>query len=375
MTTTPTTPTTTTIATTTSQPMTESDRVNALALCVMASMADGGKSDSERNHLRDMIASLGENGSNELATLYGKAAMGQLDAAPVGAKLSSPAVKESAFQMAVLVCEADGGLNDAETSFLQNLQRALGIGEAAASLALGQADDMLAVNLATPPAAVAAMMLTPPPLPVPASAAGSSSRSIDPATSKEIDAAVMKYSVLNAALELLPQNLATAAIIPLQVKMVYGIGGRYGYSLDTGHIKDFLATIGIGATSQVLESYARRMLGGLIGTYGGSLGSKIGGLLGGSIGATVAGGSGKVAGSAVEWGAGPIMTFATTYAIGQVAKAYYAGGRTLSTDMLRRIFTEQSQQASSMYETYRPQIEQQAKGVNPAQLLAMVRGK
>ena len=355
------------------QPMIESDRINALALCVMASMADGGKSDTERTHLRDMIASLGDNGSNELATLYGKAAMGQLDAAAVGAKLSSPAAKDSAFQMAVLVCEADGGLNDAETRFLQNLQRALGIGEAVASAALGQADDVLAVNLATPPAAVAAMMTTPPPLPVAPSAPGA--RTADPAASKEIDAAITKYSVLNAALELLPQNLATAAIIPLQVKMVYGIGGRYGYSLDTGHIKDFLATIGIGATSQVLESYARRMLGGLIGTYGGSLGSKIGGMLGGSIGATVAGGTGKAAGTAVEWGTGPLMTFATTYAIGQVAKAYYAGGRTLSTEMLRRIFTEQSQQAASMYETYRPQIEQQAKGVNPSQILAMVRGQ
>ncbi len=353
------------------QPMSESDRIHALALCVMAAMADGGKSETERAHMREMIASLGDSGSGELATLYGKAAMGQLDAAQIGAKLSGPAARENAFQMAVLVCEADGGLNGAEQQFLRGLQKALGVGESAASVALGQADDVLAVNLSTTPAPVAAVLTSPPPLP---GAAGPAGRAVDPAAAKEVDAAVLKYSILNGALELLPQNLATAAIIPLQVKMVYGIGARYGYSLDTGHIKDFLATIGIGATSQVLESYARRMLGGLIGTYGGSIGSKLGGLLGGSIGATVAGGTGKAAGTAVEWGTGPIMTFATTYAIGQVAKAYYAGGRTLSTEMLRRIFSEQTQQAASMYETYRPQIEQQAKGVNPSQILAMVRG-
>ncbi len=351
--------------------MTETDRINALALCVMAAMADGGKSDAERTHMREMIASLGESGSSELATLYGKAAMGQLDAAQIGAKLSGPAARESAFQMAVLVCEADGGLNDSERRFLQGLQRDLGVGDAAASVALGHADDVLAVNLSTTPAAIAPVHTTPPPLPA---AVGPGGRAVDPAAAKEVDAAVLKYSIMNGALELLPQNLATAAIIPLQVKMVYGIGARYGYALDTGHIKDFLATIGIGATSQVLESYARRMLGGLIGTYGGSIGSKIGGMLGGSIGATVAGGTGKAAGTAVEWGTGPVMTFATTYAIGQVAKAYYAGGRTLSTDMLRRIFSEQTQQAASMYETYKPQIEQQAKGVNPSQILAMVRG-
>jgi hypothetical protein len=157
--------------------------------------------------------------------------------------------------------------------------------------------------------------------------------------------------------------------------MVYGVGSRYGFALDAGHIRDFLATIGIGATSQVLESYARRLLGGVLDKYGGSIGGKLGGLLGGSIGASVARSTGSTAGTAVEWGTGPLMTFATTYAIGQVAKAYYGAGRTLSTEMLRRIFSEQTHQATTIYEQYRPQIEQQAKGINPAQIMGMLTGR
>ena len=47
------------------------------------------------------------------------------------------------------------------------------------------------------------------------------------------------------------------------VRMVYRISSRYGYELDRGHIKDFLATVGIGLTSQVFEGYARRLIGGV----------------------------------------------------------------------------------------------------------------
>jgi uncharacterized protein (DUF697 family)/tellurite resistance protein len=352
--------------------LSEHDRVRTLALCVMAAMSDGGKSEAERTRLRAMVDEIGASAKDDVASLYGKAAMGTLDVAQVARELSSPEAREHAFQMAVLTCEADGVLDEAEKKFLASLQNALGIREATASATLGAADELLAVNLATPPAAVAGLLTTPPPLPV--SAAGAKA-ALDAATSKEIDSTILTYSVLNAALELLPQNLSTAAIIPLQVKMVYGVGSRYGFALDAGHIRDFLATIGIGATSQVLESYARRLLGGVLDKYGGSIGGKLGGLLGGSIGASVARSTGSTAGTAVEWGTGPLMTFATTYAIGQVAKAYYGAGRTLSTEMLRRIFSEQTHQATTIYEQYRPQIEQQAKGINPAQIMGMLTGR
>jgi uncharacterized protein (DUF697 family) len=172
---------------------------------------------------------------------------------------------------------------------------------------------------------------------------------------KEIDASVMKYSILTAALELLPQSLATTAIIPLQMKMTYEIGKRYGYSLDRGHLTDFLATVGVGATGQVLEGLARKFLGGLAKQVGGSM---LGGL----------------AGTLVRGATGPALTFATTYALGQAARAYYAGGRKFSAVDLRAMFSREADRAKDVYERVRPQVEQQARSVNVSNLLQAVRG-
>ena len=62
-----------------------------------------------------------------------------------------------------------------------------------------------------------------------------------------------------------PQSLASMAIIPLQMKMVYRIGKAHGFELDRGHIKDLLATLGVGLTSQYVEQFGRKLLGGLLG--------------------------------------------------------------------------------------------------------------
>ena len=170
---------------------------------------------------------------------------------------------------------------------------------------------------------------------------------------------MQNYAILNGALELLPHGLASAAIIPLQMKMVYEIGKRYGYTLDRGHIKDFLATAGVGVTSQVVEGFASRIVGGLIENVGGRM-----------IGRGAAGmlaGLGRAA-------TGTAFAFATTYALGQVAKQYYAGGRTLSAIDLQAIYTKQSASAKGMYDQYRPRIEEQARNLNPSQILNMVRG-
>ena len=55
------------------------------------------------------------------------------------------------------------------------------------------------------------------------------------------------------------------AIIPLQIRMVYGIGKAHGVALDRGHIKEFIAAAGVGLTSQYVERIGRKLLGGLLG--------------------------------------------------------------------------------------------------------------
>ncbi|MGZ9031704.1 MAG: YcjF family protein, partial [Burkholderiaceae bacterium] len=166
----------------------------------------------------------------------------------------------------------------------------------------------------------------------------------------ELDKTILNYSTLNGALELLPQSMASMAIIPLQMKMVYRIGKAHGYELDRGHIKDLLATMGVGLTGQYLEDIGRKVIGGLLGKV-----------------------AGRMAGGLARGATGAAFSFATTYALGQVAKRYYAGGRTMSTQMLKDVYASTLTQAKGLQVQYAPQIEQQARTVDVGRIVQMVR--
>jgi uncharacterized protein (DUF697 family) len=165
-----------------------------------------------------------------------------------------------------------------------------------------------------------------------------------------LDKLILNHSILNGALELLPQSLASMAIMPLQVKMVYRIGKAYGFELDQGHIKDFAATLGVGLTGQFVEQIGRRLLGGLIKTIGG-------GVLGGI-------------GSAAT---GTAFSFATTYALGQVAKQYYAGGRKIDMGQLKTVFTRLVDEGKGMQGNYLGAIKEKAKTINAKEIVDLVR--
>ncbi len=167
----------------------------------------------------------------------------------------------------------------------------------------------------------------------------------------EINKMILNYSILNGALELLPQNLATLAIIPLQTKMVYRIGKKYGYNLDSGHIKEFIATAGVGLTSQMVEGFARKFIGG--------------------FGKKIFGGTGKkVAGTAT----GALFSFASTYGLGKVALTYYSGGRKLSMDAVRAQFDRFKSEGSQIYEKYQGDIQNRASNLSMSEILPMIKG-
>jgi len=142
------------------------------------------------------------------------------------------------------------------------------------------------------------------------------------------------------------------AIIPLQIKMVYGIGRAHGVELDQGHIKEFIAAAGVGLTSQYLEQLGRKLLRGVLGKMAGKT-------------------FGKVGGAAT----GMAFSFATTYALGQLAKRYYAGGRVMNTQVLRDSFQNLLGPAKQMQAQYLPQIQQQATTLDMAKVMSMVRGR
>ena len=96
---------------------------------------------------------------------------------------------------------------------------------------------------------------------------------------------ILNAAIMNGALEIMPHTLATMAIVPLQMRLVYKVGHAYGFELDRGHIKDFLATVGVGLTSQVFEGFTRQLVSGLSRRLVGGL---VGGLLGEATGSAVA---------------------------------------------------------------------------------------
>ena len=69
------------------------------------------------------------------------------------------------------------------------------------------------------------------------------------------------------------------------------------------------------------------------------------------------------------------MSFASTYALGHVAKRYYGGGRTLSTQMLRESFDGMLTEAKGLQTRYLPDMQEKARTLNTARVLEMVRGR
>jgi uncharacterized protein (DUF697 family) len=248
--------------------------------------------------------------------------------------VKSPELCRLAYELAVGVCDADGLRNEAETRFLAELGQRLGLDQ---PTIVGTAVD--ADELATMP------------LPAAGAAAGPVVAVVSSTSGAELDKAILQASILNGALELLPQSIATMAIIPLQMKLVYKIGRVHGYEVDKSQIRDLLATLGVGLTGQYLEQIGRKLLGGLFGKVAGGL-----------------------AGSLASGATGAMFSFATTYAIGQVARRYYAGGRVMSAELIQRTFTDMLAQGKALQTEYWPQIQQQARTLDAGRILQMVRG-
>ena len=328
-----------------------------LTLCLMASYADGEKHDREREQIREVAQGLAGDAQINLPGLYQDVLLRRVQLPEVLGRLASPESRQLAYEMAVCVCEADGHTSAKEDAFLAQVRQAWGLGGALTTggfdaEAQAVADAPLQAPLQTPLDASTAPA-TPAPHPaaadaLPTTAAQRRPGSLPPA---EMDRKILQASIMNGAIELLPENLSTLAIIPLQMRLVYQIGQSYGYELDRGHIKDFLATLGVGLTSQYLEQAGRKLLSGLLGKAGK-------GLLGG------------LGRQAVSSG----MSFAATYALGHVANQYYAGGRTLSTDMLKDAYQHVMQDGQQLQARYLPQMQATARQLDTAKILSMVRG-
>jgi len=326
--------------------MTPEQQEALLSIALFAAFSDGTKAEAEREEIRRIAESLstGSNAPN-LSRLYQDVLLKRTGLGAAVQQLTDPSHRQLAYEMAVCVCDADGQQSDAERSFLSDLRRQLALDPAQTQAFDAQAAALADVRLPEAAPAFSA--------PVVAAAATAVPMALLPdASDAELDRSILNHALVNGALELLPQSWASMAIIPLQVKMVYGIGKSHGVSLDQGHIREFIAAAGVGLTSQYLEQFGRKLLGGLLGKMAGRTLGKVG-----------------------SAGTGMAFSFATTYALGQLAKRYYAGGRVMNTALLRETYQGLLEPAKQMQTRYLPQIQEKAATLDAAQVMAMVRGK
>jgi uncharacterized protein (DUF697 family)/tellurite resistance protein len=292
-----------------------------LAICLFAAFSNGEQCDAERDEIARYA---NEMDADNLAALSRRILMGKFSLTEACEGLSTNENRMLAYEMARAICEAGGSISTEEEEFLAELRRLLALEKGESSAVDEKVDSVACAPLAT---------------------------AQDEAVSSDNSGMILKYAILNGALELLPQNLATIVIIPMQMKMVYRIGKANAVELNRSNIKDFLATAGIGLGSQMVEGFARKMVG--------KFGRKLGG---------------KTVGKVADQVTGSAMSFASTYAIGHVAHSYYSGGRMLTAPEMKKLITPLQSQARELHTKYLPEIQERAKTLDTAAILSLVRG-
>jgi tellurite resistance protein/uncharacterized protein (DUF697 family) len=311
--------------------MTDEEQRALLAVALMAAFADGDKSEAERDEFKRIATTLGgEAAGLNIPSLLQDVLLKRLELPQAVAELKAQEHRQLAYELAVCVCDADGVQTPDERQFLTRLKAELG---GALHTAFEAQADGLALETDAPAA-----------ISVDAAAAAHIERAA-------LDKSIFNRAVLCGALELLPQSWASMGIIPLQVKLVYGIAQAHGiHNIDAGMVKEFIATAGVGLTGQYLEQFGRKLVGGLLGSVLGGLGRGVGSL-----------------------GTGMAMSFATTYALGQLAARYYGGGRQMSTALLQQTYQDLLVSARQLQQEALPQIQQQARTLDAGKVLEMVR--
>lgn len=319
--------------------MQDQDREPVITICLLAALVDGVRSAEEQAQFERISAQLGGAPVGDTGATLAEAVR----------RLSSPEAGRQAYEMAVSVVYADGEANEREREFLTELRAALALADEGAEAFDQEALSLAEATLGHAEADAGGERRTPKGLY--ASQGGIPTMTPDAA----LDNLIRKQALLTGALELLPQNIASLAIIPLQMRLVYRIGTDYGQQLDPAQIRDLLGAMGIGAAAQVLDGMSRRILGNL---GRGLFGSVLGGIMGGTAGAA----------------AGAGLSFVTTYALGHAAKQYYAQGRELSREDMAALFRKFRAEAETILPTVQEQIHQQSQHMDLPKLLASIRG-
>ncbi|MFO1394430.1 MAG: DUF533 domain-containing protein [Steroidobacteraceae bacterium] len=314
--------------------MNDQETRSVMTVVLMAAYADGLKDEREREAVARVAKTVAPGATLDLASLHRDVLLSPPDLAEVASGLGTRELRQFAYEMAVGVCEADGSRGPDEDRFLAGLASALGLAATDTATVHETADALSSATVGTSAAA-----------PLTGAVLGKAN-----VPDAELGKMILNAAIMNAALELLPETLSSMAIIPLQVRLVYRIGQAYGYPMDGTNAKDFIATVGVGLTSQYVEQLGRKLLGGLLGGIAGGLGRTVG-----------------------RQAASSGLTFATTYALGRVAQRYYAGGRTLDAATLKDTFAALVDEARGLAPIYTTEIQRRASTIDTRSLVDLVR--
>lgn len=133
----------------------------------------------------------------------------------------------------------------------------------------------------------------------------------------EVQAKILRYSVLTAALGAFPIpviGIATdLAVVALQLKMIRDIGGYWGHTLDMQAAKSMLYGVGLGTGARLALANLAKLVPGW----------------GSVLGATTA--------------------FISTYALGKAMDKMFASGEALNPEVVRASFRAAEEEARSVY--------------------------
>ncbi len=141
----------------------------------------------------------------------------------------------------------------------------------------------------------------------------------DPAQREmEILEDILKYSVLSAVAGAMPVPgvaiVADLAVVALQAKMVHDIGQYWGHQMDMPAVRAFIGSVAGSTGLRIAVNNLARFVPG--------------------------------------WGSafGAATSFATTFALGQVAQRYFAAGRALDESELQGLFQQAKVEGRSTFE-------------------------
>lgn len=345
------------------QPCTQPQQA-ILGIALMAALADPLHAQTEGHFIGALAGrpSTPEHGL-ALAALYAQIMHQQVSLKELCTPLiEAGASRLQAYEGALGVCHCDGPASTSEQAFLLELQQHLAL-PGAPFVPNAHASEP-ASEVAQLVQALAALPLPPAhppenPLNHPVLHAGPHTSHAAPPTlpqsgvllvaQVQLEQRILQASILAGGLELLPQSWACTATIALQTRMLHRVSQAYGHELDLDHLQAFMHATGLGLKAQYLELFARKLLAG-------------------HMEPTVA----RPGAAAGPVASGLDVSFASTYALGQLAEQVHAEGRQPDPTVLSPQFEALRSLARPLHARYAPQILQQSQQLEPARVLHLI---